>query len=259
VRIRVGEAKRLFGHNAARFAVRVVVLGAAAGTLGAFSGHALRPSQAVQADATAAIRFHLDEPQVPNRAAKANRLSGAITATLAAAEESTAYSLASVTPTTDFDRSHNAVAAATPANTNSTPPRAEMNPAPDAAAKHAALPAALVPQDKPKRLPPPPPPSALLDDTQIAGIRARLRLTSDQAEYWPAVESALRDVARTQLRADRLKHSHGGKANIDVNSPEVQRLVWAAMPLLMRLREDQKREVRKLARVIGLDSVAAQI
>jgi len=35
--------------------------------------------------------------------------------------------------------------------------------------------------------------------------------------------------------------------------------VWAAMPLLMRLREDQKKEVRQLARVLGLESVASQI
>jgi len=54
------------------------------------------------------------------------------------------------------------------------------------------------------------------------------------------------------------KHAQG-KASIDVNAPEVQKLVWAAMPLLMRLREDQKHEVRKLARVMGLESVAAQI
>ena len=51
-----------------------------------------------------------------------------------------------------------------------------------------------------------------------------------------------------------------GKMNIDINSPEVQKLIWAAMPLLMRqLREDQKREVRKLVRVIGLEQVASQI
>jgi hypothetical protein len=47
--------------------------------------------------------------------------------------------------------------------------------------------------------------------------------------------------------------------NIDVNSPEVQKLIWAAMPLLMRLRVDQMGEVRKLARVIGLEQVASQI
>ena len=99
--------------------------------------------------------------------------------------------------------------------------------------------------------------SGLLDDGQIAGLKGRLRLTSDQAEYWPAVEAALRDVVRTQLRGT--KHAPGGKVNIDINSPEVQKLIWAAMPLLMRLRDDQKSEVRKLARVIGLEQVASQI
>ena len=99
--------------------------------------------------------------------------------------------------------------------------------------------------------------SALLDDTQISGLKGRLRLSSDQVEYWPAVEAALRDVVRTQLHG--AKHAVAGKINIDTNSPEVQKLIWAAMPLLMRLREDQKNEVRKLARVIGLDQVASQI
>ena len=50
-----------------------------------------------------------------------------------------------------------------------------------------------------------------------------------------------------------------GKVSIDINRPEVQKLIWAAMPLLMRLREDQKHEVRKLARVMGLEQVASQI
>ncbi len=109
------------------------------------------------------------------------------------------------------------------------------------------------------RAPPPAPPasSGLLDDGQISGLKGRLRLTSDQAEYWPAVEAALRDVVRTHLRGT--KHVAGGKVNIDTNSPEVQKLIWAAMPLLMRLRDDQKSEVRKLARVIGLEQVASQI
>ena len=99
--------------------------------------------------------------------------------------------------------------------------------------------------------------AALLDDNQISGLKGRLRLSSDQVEYWPAVEAALRDVVRTQLRGT--KHAVAGKVNIDTDSPEVQKLIWAAMPLLMRLREDQKSEVRKLARVIGLDQVASQI
>ena len=101
--------------------------------------------------------------------------------------------------------------------------------------------------------------SGLIDDLDAkhSGLKGRLRLTSDQVEYWPAVEAALRDVVRKQLRGTR--HVYGGKVNIDTNSPEVQKLIWAAMPLLMRLRDDQKSEVRKLARVIGLEQVAAQI
>jgi hypothetical protein len=136
-------------------------------------------------------------------------------------------------------------------------------PAPAVAPKRAAV-AALQPAEKPKHLLPPPPPapappahSALLDDNQISGLKGRLRLSQEQVEYWPAVEAALRDVVRTQLRGT--KHAVAGKINIDTDSPEVQKLIWAAMPLLMRLREDQKNEVRKLARVIGLDQVASQI
>jgi hypothetical protein len=125
--------------------------------------------------------------------------------------------------------------------------------------KAAALAPAPVSHPKPKPVAPPPAPpaaSGLLDDGQIAGLKGRLRLTSDQAEYWPAVEAALRDVVRTQLRG---RHVPGGKVNIDTGSPEVQKLIFAAMPLLMRLRDDQKSEVRKLARVIGLEQVASQI
>jgi hypothetical protein len=77
-------------------------------------------------------------------------------------------------------------------------------------------------------------------------------------EYWPAVETALREVARTQLRHTG-KQMQGSRVNIDVNSAEVQQLIWAAMPLLMRLRDEQKSEVRKLARIMGLEQVASQI
>ena len=130
--------------------------------------------------------------------------------------------------------------------------------------KRATVAALQPPAEKPKHPSPPPPPapapsahSGLLDDNQISGLKGRLRLSSDQVEYWPAVEAALRDVVRTQLRGT--KHAVAGKVNIDTDSPEVQKLIWAAMPLLMRLREDQKNEVRKLARVIGLDQVASHI
>ena len=39
---------------------------------------------------------------------------------------------------------------------------------------------------------------------------------------------------------------------------DVERVKSAAMPLIMSLREDQKREVRMLAHVMGLEKIAAQ-
>ncbi len=98
----------------------------------------------------------------------------------------------------------------------------------------------------------------LLSDEQIAGIKERLRLSSDQEYYWPAVETALRAVAR-KIHASRRDQRPSGVPPIDPDAAEVQQLKSAAMPLLFQLREDQKQEVRSLARLIGLEKVAAQI
>jgi hypothetical protein len=100
---------------------------------------------------------------------------------------------------------------------------------------------------------------SLLSDAQIAGIKDRLRLTPDQEYYWPGIENALRAVAR-RIHAARLSDPNNAAAvQIDPDGAEVQQLKSAAMPLLFQLREDQKREVRSLARLIGLEKVAAQI
>jgi hypothetical protein len=124
-----------------------------------------------------------------------------------------------------------------------------------------AAPAAMpmAPQ-KPKLANKPPPQKsyALLSDAQIAGIKERLNLSSDQESYWPAVESALRAVAR-KIHATRQADPNANGMPIDPDAAEVQQLKSAAMPLLFQLREDQKREVRALARIIGLEKVAAQI
>jgi hypothetical protein len=99
---------------------------------------------------------------------------------------------------------------------------------------------------------------ALLSDVQIAGIKERLRLSSDQEYYWPAVESALRAVAR-KIHSTRQDDPSATGTPIDPDAAEVQQLKSAAMPLLLQLREDQKQEVRTLARLIGLEKIAAQI
>jgi hypothetical protein len=129
------------------------------------------------------------------------------------------------------------------------------------AAPVAAPPAPVAPPPKPKLVNKPAPQKtyALLSDVQIAGIKERLRLSADQEYYWPAVEAALRAVAR-KIHATRQGDPHAtGAPPIDPDAAEVQQLKSAAMPLLFQLREDQKQEVRTLARLIGLDKVAAQI
>jgi hypothetical protein len=123
--------------------------------------------------------------------------------------------------------------------------------------KAVAIPAPQKP--KPVAKPAAAKPYALLSDVQIAGIKERLRLSSDQEYYWPAVENALRAVAR-KIHSTRHADPHvAGAAPIDPDSAEVQQLKSAAMPLLFQLREDQKQEVRTLARLIGLEKVAAKI
>jgi hypothetical protein len=123
-----------------------------------------------------------------------------------------------------------------------------------------AVTAALPP--KPKAvLPPKPQPQknyALLSDIQIAGIKERLKLSSSQESYWPPVENALRAVAR-KIHAGRQANPSAGGLPIDPEAEEVQQLKSAAMPLLFQLREDQKSEVRSLARIIGLEKVASMI
>jgi hypothetical protein len=233
-----------------RKVVCFVIFGAASVTLAAYSTFAQRTSRAF----LAAQATEFAEPQISNRAAKTNRL--LIQTALQTVKDQPVYALASAAdPNMTFERAPDPIIAATP----SIP---EPAPAPVIEPKSASVAPASLPHEKPKRLLPAPPPappaqSGLLDDGQINGLKGRLRLTSDQVEYWPAVEAALRDVVRTQLRGAR--HAVAGKVNIDTNAPEVQKLIWAAMPLLMRLREDQKSEVRKLARVIGLEQVASQI
>jgi hypothetical protein len=124
----------------------------------------------------------------------------------------------------------------------------------------AAAPAAALP--KPKAVAKPQPQSqknyALLSDVQIAGIKDRLKLSASQESYWPPVETALRAVAR-KIHAGRQANPTAAGVPIDPESEEVQQLKSAAMPLLFQLREDQKSEVRSLARIIGLEKVAAMI
>jgi hypothetical protein len=93
-------------------------------------------------------------------------------------------------------------------------------------------------------------PQTLFNDAQIANIKQRLRLTREQEQYWPQVEAALRYIG--------WRHSRERSAVPTLDPDDVQRLKYAAIPLVMNLREDQKHEIRALAHVMGLEKLAAE-
>ena len=99
--------------------------------------------------------------------------------------------------------------------------------------------------------------SVLFNDAQLASIKSRLRLSADQEQYWPQVESALRDIGWRAAHNGNPGNGRARLAAIDPDGPEVQRLKSAAFPLIMSMNDDQKREVRTLAQVMGLERVAA--
>src|SRR5262249_50323066 len=125
------------------------------------------------------------------------------------------------------------------------PPQTASTPETRPAERRASLVPALPPA-KPK------PDNHILNDAQIASIKARLRLTPDQQRYWPGVEAALRGIAY------KVNKSGGKLASIDADGPEVQQLKSAAIPLIMMFTEQQKNEVRQLVQVMGLQQLAAQ-
>ena len=104
-------------------------------------------------------------------------------------------------------------------------------------------------------------PGSSLNDKQIASIKERLHLTTDQERMWPAVEAALRDVAYARAQGASGRGGAVGAveaASVDPNSTEVQGLKTAAFPLIMSFNAEQKEEVRNLAHVMGLDQLATQ-
>jgi hypothetical protein len=107
-------------------------------------------------------------------------------------------------------------------------------------------------------------PKSVLNDAQIASIKERLNLTPQQEAMWPPVEAALRQItyvrtpADTQNRRAGAQQSNTRLAFIDPDSAELRQLKYAALPLFMRLNDDQKREVNSLAYVMGLSKVAPE-
>jgi hypothetical protein len=116
----------------------------------------------------------------------------------------------------------------------------------------AAEPVAL-PRPRPAQANVKPRSDAVLNDAQIAGIKKRLNLTPDQERYWPAVEAELRKMEYAK------RSSAGGSraASVDMSKVNVEGLKSAGYPLVMSFSDDQRRELRSLAHLLGLESAMA--
>jgi hypothetical protein len=97
--------------------------------------------------------------------------------------------------------------------------------------------------------------SAVLNDSQIASIKKRLALTPDQERYWPAVEAELRKM---EYKKD--KSGQGTRmAQVDVSKVDVEGLKSAGFPLVMSFSDDQRRELKSLAHLLGLENVMSSL
>jgi hypothetical protein len=101
-------------------------------------------------------------------------------------------------------------------------------------------------------------PNSLLDDSQIASIKQRLNLTPSQERMWPAVESELRKLAYAPPA--QTPHQKGARAKppatYELSSNDLERLNKAAQPLILSFSDDQKDELRTMARLTGLEKFA---
>ena len=94
----------------------------------------------------------------------------------------------------------------------------------------------------------------MLNDSQIAGIKKRLALTADQERYWPAVEAELRKM---EYKKDKAQSTR--TAQIDMTKVDVQGLKSAGFPLVMSFSDDQRRELKSLAHLLGLEGVMSSL
>jgi hypothetical protein len=101
-----------------------------------------------------------------------------------------------------------------------------------------------------------------LTDARVAGLRAGLKLTSEQERHWPAVERAIRDAARerfdrvsarrsTPPPADPIERLRQRADVLTGTANTIRRLADAAAPLYQSLDEAQKRRFTMLARMAG--------
>jgi zinc resistance-associated protein len=116
-------------------------------------------------------------------------------------------------------------------------------------------------QDRTERWRPSAEDIAAFGDARIAALKAGLKLTPEQETHWPAVEEALRDVAKQRAdryaarqadrSADFIKRLADRAESMEARGAALKKLADAAAPLYATLDESQKRRFVMLARIGG--------
>jgi zinc resistance-associated protein len=112
---------------------------------------------------------------------------------------------------------------------------------------------------------------AALADARVAGLKAGLKLTAEQEKNWPAVEAAIRDLAKEradrmatrrearrggdnaqqQPRPDAITRLRQGADAMTARATGLKKLADAAEPLYKSLDDGQKRRFGMLLRMGG--------
>jgi hypothetical protein len=98
----------------------------------------------------------------------------------------------------------------------------------------------------------------------IARIKSVLKLTPEQQHYWPAVESALRGIARQRVQP--VEQTEGMISRVShrvysfvLDSATIARIGAAARPLVRVLDDRQKQDAIALCHEMGLGQVLAAL
>ena len=100
-------------------------------------------------------------------------------------------------------------------------------------------------------------------DARIAALKAGLEMNADQEKNWPALESAIRDLAKERAQRFAEWREHGGEApdvnpvdrltraseRLSARAADLQKLAQAAKPLYDSLDDSQKRRFAMLFRM----------
>ena len=106
----------------------------------------------------------------------------------------------------------------------------------------------------------------IITENHIHELKSLLRLKPEQETYWPAVEEALQGLVQEQEReVERSMAMSMSKRIVQKVSSAagevmaLKRVLSAARPLVQALDEEQKRDVLKIARTLGIEKLAAAL